>query len=66
MGFDAHVQFRPTRGSKEQNAQFLHAEEGTFVEGEWRANRVLNGDQTFFTANLPSQGAILRLKVMAY
>ncbi|HSU32115.1 MAG TPA: DUF5597 domain-containing protein [Bryobacteraceae bacterium] len=66
MGFDAHVQFRPTRGSKKQNAQFLCVEEGTFVNGEWRADRVLNGDQTFFNANLPSQGAILRLKVMAY
>jgi Domain of unknown function (DUF5597)/Glycosyl hydrolases family 35 len=66
IGFDAHVQFRPTRGSKEQNAQFLRVEEGTFVGGEWRADRVLNGDQTFFAANLPSQGAILRLKVMAY
>lgn len=66
IGFDAHVQFRPKRGGKEQNAQFLRVEEGTFVEGEWRADRVLNGDQTFFAANLPSQGAILRLKVMAY
>ena len=47
IGFDAHVQFRPTRGSKEQNAQFLRVEEGTFVEGEWRADRALNGDQTF-------------------
>jgi beta-galactosidase GanA len=66
IGFDAHVQFRPTRGSKEQNSQFLRVEEGTFVEGEWRTDRVLNGDQTFFAANLPSQGAILRIKVMAY
>ena len=66
IGFDAHVQFRPTRGSKEQSAQFLHVEEGTFVDGEWRASRVLNGDQTFFAANLPSKGAILRLKLMAY
>ena len=66
IGFDAHVQFRPTRGRKEQNAQFVRVEEGTFVEGEWRVNRVLNGDQTFFAANLPPEGAILRLKVMAY
>jgi uncharacterized protein DUF5597/glycosyl hydrolase family 42 (putative beta-galactosidase) len=66
IGFDAHVQFRPTRGSKEQNAQFLRVEEGTFVDGEWRADRALNGDQTFFTVNLPSKGAILRLKLMAY
>jgi hypothetical protein len=66
IGFDAHVQFRPTQGSKEQKAQFLRVEEGTFADGEWRTSRILNGDQTFFTANLPSHGATLRLKVMAY
>lgn len=66
IGFDAHVQFRPTRSSQEKNAQFLRAEEGTFVNGEWRTTRALNGDQTFFAANLPSEGAMLRLKVMAY
>ncbi len=66
IGFDAHIQFRPTRGAKEQSAQFLRAEEGTFVDGQWRTDRVLNGDQTIFTANLPAHGAILRLKVMAY
>ena len=49
-----------------QSAQFLRVEEGTFVEGEWRTDRVLNGDQTFFTASLPSKGAILRLKLMSY
>ena len=66
IGFDAHVQFRPTRSSQEKNAQFLRAEEGTFINGEWRMTRVLNGDQTFFAANLPSEGVMLRLKVMAY
>jgi hypothetical protein len=66
IGFDAHVQFRPVRGSKEQNAQFLRVEEGTFVDGEWQTTKVLNGDQTFFAANLPAQGATLRIKLMAY
>lgn len=66
IGFDAHIQFRPKRGAKQQSAQLLRAEEGTFVDGTWRTDRVLNGDQTFFTADLPAHGAILRLKVMAY
>jgi hypothetical protein len=66
MGFDAHVQFRPVRGSKEKNAQFLRTEEGTYVGDEWKATRILNGDETFFSARLPAQGAILRVKLMAY
>jgi hypothetical protein len=66
IGFDAHVQFRPVRGSKERNAQFLRVEEGTYVDGEWKTSRVLNGDETFFSATLPPQGAILHMKLMAY
>ncbi|MFL6463620.1 MAG: DUF5597 domain-containing protein [Bryobacteraceae bacterium] len=66
MGMDAHVQFRPARGRKQRNAQFLSAEEGTYVEGQWKTKRVLNGDETFFGVRLPAPGAMLRLKVMAY
>jgi hypothetical protein len=66
IGFDAHVRFRPARGRKEQNAQFLSAEEGTYVDGQWKTTRVLNGDQTFFAVTLPPQGTMLRLKLMAY
>lgn len=66
MGFDAHVRFQPVRGSKEQSAQFLRVEEGTYVNGQWNTNRVLNGDETFFAVGLPAQGRTLRLKLMAY
>jgi hypothetical protein len=66
MGFDAHVEFRPVRGSKEQNAQFLKVEEGTYVDGQWKTTRVLNGDETFFSARLLPQGTMLHIKVMAY
>jgi hypothetical protein len=54
------------RGRKQHNAQFLSAEEGTYVEGQWQTKRVLNGDETFFGVRLPTPGAMLRLKVMAY
>lgn len=66
MGFDAHVQFRPVRGRKQSSAQFLRAEEGTFVDGQWKTERLLNGDETFFSVRLPAQGTILRLKLTAY
>ncbi|HJY08537.1 MAG TPA: DUF5597 domain-containing protein, partial [Bryobacteraceae bacterium] len=66
IGFDAHVQFRPVRGSKQRSAQFVTAEEGTYVDGQWKTTRILNGDETFFGARLPSQGTMLRLKLMAY
>jgi len=66
IGFDAHVRFRPARGRKEQNAQFLSAEEGTYVDGQWKTTRVLNGDETFFAVRFPPEGAMLRFKLMAY
>jgi len=65
-GFDTHVQFRPVATNPHQKAQFVTVEEGTFENGQWKAARQLNGDETFFGVNLPHQGAILRVKVMAY
>ncbi len=66
IGFDARVDFRPARGRSETNAQFLRAEEGTFVDGVWKTTHVLNGDETFFGIRLPAEGAMLRVKLMAY
>jgi hypothetical protein len=66
MGFDAHVQFRPARGRPQRSPQFLLVEEGNFVDGQWKAGRLLNGDETFVGVSLPAQGRILRVKLMAY
>ena len=66
IGFDAHVTVRPARGRKEKNAQFLSAEEGTFIEGKWKSLRNLNGDETFAGVRLPEHGTMVRLKMMAY
>lgn len=66
LGFDASVRFQPKRGSKLSHAQFLWVEEGHYENGEWRADRRLNGDETFFRLTLPAQGAILRAKLMSY
>lgn len=65
-GFDTHVQFRPVATNSHQKAQFVTVEEGTFDNGQWKAARRLNGDETFFGINLPHQGTILHVKVMAY
>jgi hypothetical protein len=66
IGFDAHVQFRPVRGRPQRSARFLRVEERSFVDGQWKATRLLNGDETFFGVSLPAQGRILRVKLMSY
>lgn len=66
IGFDARADFRPAPGRKAQNAQFLRAEEGTFVDGQWKTTRLLNGDETFFGIRLPSEGTMIRVKLTAY
>ena len=49
-GFDASVSFTLSAAElqKEPNQQIeiLQAEEGQYVDGVWRATRILNGDQT--------------------
>jgi hypothetical protein len=66
IGFDATVRFRPVRGSKEKEAQFVRVEEGTYLDGQWKTTQVLNGDQTFFGVRLGPEGRMLRVKLMAY
>jgi hypothetical protein len=49
-GFDASVSFvLPTEELEKQPNQqieILRAEEGSYVDGVWKASRILNGDQT--------------------
>lgn len=49
-GFDASVSFAVSAAElqKEPNQQIeiLRAEEGQYVDGVWKATRILNGDQT--------------------
>jgi hypothetical protein len=65
-GFDTRVQLRPAAANPRQRAQLVTVEEGTFENGQWKAARQLNGDETFFGVSLPHEGRILRVKVMAY
>lgn len=49
-GFDASVSFTLTaaelRKTPNRQIEILRAEEGQFVDGAWKATRILNGDQT--------------------
>ena len=65
-GFDALVRFLPRRGSELRNAQFVWAEEGSFVNGSWKRSRLLNGDESFFGIFLPAGGRWVKVKLMAY
>lgn len=60
------VRFLPRRGSELRNAQFVWAEEGTFVSGLWKRSRLLNGDEAFFGISLPAEGKWVKVKLMAH
>lgn len=65
-GFDAQIYVRPRRGEKDQRAQLVTVEEGTFVDGQWKASRLINGDEVYPTVKLSPSGGMLRVRVMAY
>jgi hypothetical protein len=50
VGFDASVSFAISAAELQKNPnqqiEILRAEEGQYVDGVWRATRILNGDQT--------------------
>jgi hypothetical protein len=45
-GFHCRVMFRPTGQNESRPWQYLKVEEGRYVDGEFEADRILNGDQT--------------------
>ncbi|MBB5059205.1 hypothetical protein HDF16_003928 [Granulicella aggregans] len=65
-GFDSLIRFMPRRGSDLRKAQFLSAEEGTFVDGKWQTSRLLNGDEVFFGISFPAEGKWVKVKLKAY
>lgn len=69
MGFDAAVEFKPAMGSGYTAAQFLQVEYGVYENGVWKpAERgsTSQGDYAPPTIRLPSQGALIRVKLMRY
>ena len=65
-GFDSLVRFLPRRGSKLQKAEFLTAEEGSFIDGKWQTSRLINGDEVFFGIFFPAEGKWVKVKLQAY
>jgi hypothetical protein len=45
-GYHCRVMFRPTGANEGRPWQYLKVEEGRYVDGEFEADRILNGDQT--------------------
>lgn len=60
----SRFQFVPTDPAV--NGQILSAEEGTFVNGRWQAQRRWNGDQISYGFNFNEQPALLRVKLSTY
>ena len=61
-----YVRLRITPVDPAVNAQIMHAEEGTFVKGQWQPRRRWNGDQTSFGFNFNEQPALLRVKMATF
>jgi hypothetical protein len=65
-GMNANLIFAPKLGAPQTKAMLLSVEEGHFEAGEWKADRLLNGDETAFGVTLPAHGQTLKVKVRAY
>lgn len=65
-GFDSIARFMPKQGNELRKAQFLSAEEGSFVDGKWQTSRLLNGDEVFFGIFFPPEGKWVKVKLKAY
>jgi hypothetical protein len=65
-GFDAALDFKPSLGSSLTGSQFLKVEQGTYEKGQWTPTHVMNGNFTDGGLPLPSDGALIRVKLMRY
>jgi hypothetical protein len=61
-GYHCRVMFRPTGRNAGRPWQYLNVEEGTYVDGQFRAERILNGDQTDWGLNFPAP-TVLRVSL---
>ena len=61
-----YSRFRFTPTDPAVNGQIMRAEEGTFVNGQWRAERRWNGDQTAYGFNFNEKPALLRVTLGSY
>jgi len=64
LGMMSGIEFRPKDGSGKK-AGILRLEEGSIVNGEWKARRVMNGDEQM-RLNLPDQISCYKLVLYQY
>ncbi|RDI97515.1 hypothetical protein DVT68_16235 [Dyella solisilvae] len=65
-GMNANIIFATKLGAPMTNTMLLSVEEGHFEEGDWKVDRLLNGDETAFGLRLPAHGQTLKVRVRAY
>lgn len=66
LGCNANVVFSPKLGDSLRHVSYLTVEEGSYRDGKWQMDRLLNGDETWFGLVLPHEGKTLRVRVMKY
>jgi hypothetical protein len=62
-GFDASVSFHTPGELAGQRSQILRAEQGRYENGEWKAIRILNGDQTDRGLIFRGKPAVVKIKM---
>jgi hypothetical protein len=63
-GFHCRVDFKPAAAGKYR--QFLKVEEGTYVNGAFKFQRIWNGDETDWGLSLGAEPLVLRVSVATY
>jgi beta-galactosidase GanA len=63
-GMHARLEFEPVETGKQM--QFLRVEEGHYVDGVWKFERLWNGDQTDYGLNFTSLAQVLKVTLATY
>ncbi len=65
-GHSCRVDFQPADPQSKAKREYLHVEEGTFENGEFKLVRVWNGDQTDWGLNLGMKPVVLRARLRTF
>jgi hypothetical protein len=66
LGSNANIVFSPKLGDAQKGVSYVSVEEGTYQNGVWHTDRLLNGDESYFGLVLPHEGQTLHVKLMKY
>jgi len=64
-GFDARVEFARDNADG-RHGQLLRVEEGSYVDGRWKAIRWWNGDETDYGLNFTDKPVLLKVRLGSY